>query len=173
MADPTPSTDDAGFSAVDFLAEATGGPRLRLAAGLRDTAHVLGTLIDKQLRSDPNALPYPYLRILDALEQRPGASGRQLARAVVVTPQTVATILKRLEANDHVRRSPHEENRRAERWWLTDRGTEHCAEQRSLVERELAAVFQGVSRREIADIARTMDHLSQIVLRAAERAGVF
>ncbi|MEZ5652686.1 MAG: MarR family transcriptional regulator [Burkholderiaceae bacterium] len=163
--------DRTAFTSIEFLAEATGGPRMRLAASLRDCTHVLGTLVENRLRAEPDALPYAYLRILDALEQRPRSSGRQLARAVVVTPQTVAAILNRLEAAAYVSRAPHEENRRADRWSLTETGALRCRELRDAVERGLADVFRGVSRREIADIAKAMNQLADIVLRAAERSG--
>lgn len=165
------ATEPNAFSSLDLLVEATGGPRMRLASTLRDLVHVLNILVERDLRAEADSLPYPYLRILDALEQRPRSSGRQLARAVVVTPQTVGTILTRLEQAGLVIRAPHEENRRADRWSLTDRGAEKCQALRRAVEASLAQALSGLTRRQISDIAECIGLLSRTVLMAGERSG--
>ena len=54
----------------------------------------------------PFELTVPQYAALMALSFTPGASGAQLARACVVTPQTMATVLSNLESKGLIERTP-------------------------------------------------------------------
>lgn len=54
----------------------------------------------------PFDLTVPQYAALMALSFTPGASGAQLARACVVTPQTMATVLSNLESKGLIERTP-------------------------------------------------------------------
>ena len=74
----------------------------------------------------------------------PGQSAAQLARAAAVTPQTMATILARLDAKSLITRVPSEIHSRVNIVTLTDAGEElvvQADEKVRAVERAMSAEF--------------------------------
>ncbi|MEZ5739565.1 MAG: MarR family transcriptional regulator [Burkholderiaceae bacterium] len=164
--------DDAAPSAVDLLLAPPSFPPARATFQMRDIGHVLGTWIERNLRDAGTPIPLAYLRVLNTLEEREGSTGRQVARATVITAQTVATILNRLEANGHVLRRPHHENKRADRWFLSDAGREHLKAVRKRVNADLVKAYGGLTRDEITQLNGLIEKLGATVFRLGENAGL-
>ncbi|WP_328992281.1 MarR family transcriptional regulator [Kribbella sp. NBC_01245] len=86
---------------------------------------------------------------LFVLEEQPGISGAELARRCLVTPQTMTTILRNLEAGDLIERTPHPFHRHVIETRLTPAGQQalDAADKRATkVERALAAEFDADER---------------------------
>ena len=89
-------------------------------------------------------LTVPQYTALYMLAEAPGMSGAALARACLVTPQTMAAILRSLETAGLVARTPHPWHRNVIETRLTDAGTRALAAAdaaASRIERGLAARF--------------------------------
>ncbi|RKT18068.1 DNA-binding MarR family transcriptional regulator [Streptomyces sp. 1114.5] len=70
----------------------------------------------------PLGLTVPQYAALYMLEDQPGLSAAALARACLVTPQTIATVLANLEAKGLVTRRPHPFHRKVVEVLLTEDG---------------------------------------------------
>ena len=85
----------------------------------------------------------------------PGQSAAQLARAAAVTPQTMATILARLDAKSLITRVPSEIHSRVNIVTLTDAGEElvvQADEKVRAVERAMSAEFTSQEREQLQDL---------------------
>ena len=77
-------------------AQRIGDVSLRLGNGIKRVEHLLMGEKARALRDFE--LTVPQYATLATLAQSPGQSAAQLARAALVSPQTMATILSNLEA---------------------------------------------------------------------------
>ena len=64
----------------------------------------------------------PQFLVLTMLKAYPGLSGADLARVAVLTPQTVGVIIRNLERDGAIRKTPHPVHGRVLQWTLTRRG---------------------------------------------------
>lgn len=112
----------------------------------------------------PFGLTVPqYATLLFAADQ-PGLSSAELARRVLVTPQTIGPVLTTLEARKLLERRPHHRHARVIEIHLTDAG--HAllreADQRALeVEAQLTASFSTKEQRQLRTLLeRTITSLA-------------
>jgi DNA-binding MarR family transcriptional regulator len=80
------------------------------------------------------------------LKAYPGLSGADLARVALLTPQTIGVIIKNLERDGAIKRSPHPVHGRMLQWTLTSRGLTvlaKCRRHAIAQERRLAAGLNG------------------------------
>lgn len=71
---------------------------------------------------DREGLTITQLRLLNFLYQEEGLSNAALADRLYVTRPSVSALLERLDRGDFIRREIHENDRRAIRIWLTEKG---------------------------------------------------
>src|SRR5580693_1023207 len=64
----------------------------------------------------------PQFVVLTMLRAYPGLSGADLARVALLTPQTVGVIIRNLERDGAIRKTPHPVHGRVLQWTLTRRG---------------------------------------------------
>ena len=102
----------------------------------------------------------PQFVVLTMLRAYPGLSGADLARVALLTPQTVGVIIRNLERDRAIRKTPHPVHGRVLQWTLTQRGAtllDTCRRHVQAVERRLAsglsATSQATVRRWLARIA--------------------
>ena len=96
----------------------------------------------------------PQFVVLTMLRAYPGLSGADLARVALLTPQTVGVIIRNLERDGAIRKTPHPIHGRVLQWTLTRRGAallDKCRRHVQAVERRLAA---GLSAKAQATIRR-------------------
>lgn len=103
----------------------------------------------------------PQFAVLTMLAAYPGASGADLARLSLLTPQTVSVIVANLEKAGHIARRAHGEHGRIRIIELTDAGQRllsHCRQVVAPVEQALLAVVppedEAAVRRWLVAIAR-------------------
>lgn len=90
--------------------------------GLKRAQHALRLQVDGALKEV--GLTTPQYAVLSVLEDSPGLSGAELARRSFVTPQTMNSIVAKLENSGFVVRSPHPQHGRVLQTYLTGRGRE-------------------------------------------------
>jgi DNA-binding MarR family transcriptional regulator len=102
----------------------------------------------------------PQFMVLTMLKAYPGLSGADLARAALLTPQTVGVIIRNLERGGAIRKKPHPVHGRVLRWTLTRRGQAllgKCRARGRALERRLRAGLapkaQAAIRRWLSKIA--------------------
>src|SRR5437868_7738164 len=84
----------------------------------------------------------PQFAVLTMLKAYPGLSGADLARVALLTPQTAGVIIRNLERDSAIRKTPHPIHGRVLQWTLTRRGAAllgKCRRHINAVERRLAA----------------------------------
>lgn len=102
----------------------------------------------------------PQFVVLTMLRAYPGLSGADLARVALLTPQTVGVIIRNLERDGAIRKTPHPVHGRVLMWTLTRRGNallDRCRRPVQALERRLmaglSAKAQGTVRRWLSKIA--------------------
>ena len=91
--------------------------------------------------AEPGVTP-PQFVVLTMLKAYPGLSGADLARVALLTPQTVGVIIRNLERDGAIRKTPHPVHGRLLQWTLTRRGLtllEKCRRHAKALERRLTA----------------------------------
>jgi len=86
----------------------------------------------------------PQFMVLTMLRAYPGLSGADLARVALLTPQTVGVIIRNLERDGAIRKTPHPVHGRVLQWTLTRRGATllaKCRRRAMAVERRLSSVL--------------------------------
>ena len=95
-------------------------PHETLGYALKRAQQALRLHMDRQLKE--LSLTAPQYNVLCSLEAEPGASNARLARRAFVTPQTMQSMLVKLERADLIERSPDAEHGRIQRTQLTHEG---------------------------------------------------
>jgi len=119
---------------------------------LRQAAAAARLTLERAL-AELGATP-PQFLVLTMLKAYPGLSGADLARVAVLTPQTVGVIIRNLERDGAIRKTPHPVHGRVLQWSLTRRGLAllaKCRRHSLALERRLAA---GLSAREERAVRR-------------------
>jgi DNA-binding MarR family transcriptional regulator len=87
--------------------------------------------------------------VLTMLRAYPGLSGADLARVALQTPQTVGVIIRNLERDGAIAKTPHPVHGRSLQWTLTRRGRrllDNCRRYALALERRLAAGLNAKSQ---------------------------
>jgi DNA-binding MarR family transcriptional regulator len=96
----------------------------------------------------------PQFVVLTMLKAYPGLSGADLARVAMLTPQTVGVIIRNLERDGAIRKTPHPVHGRVLQWTVTRRGAtllDRCKRHAQVIEQRLTA---GLSARDQTMIRR-------------------
>ena len=106
------------------------------------------------------AVTPPQFAVLTMLKAYPGLSGADVARVAVLTPQTVGVIIRNLERDGAIRKTPHPVHGRVLQWTLTRRGAAllgECRRHVNAVERRLVA---GLGAKAQATIRRWLSKIA-------------
>ena len=102
----------------------------------------------------------PQFVVLTMLRAYPGLSGADLARVAMLTPQTTGVIIRNLERDGAIKKTPHPVHGRVLQWTVTRRGAallDKCRRHAQAIERRLvvglSANAQRTIRRWLAQIA--------------------
>jgi DNA-binding MarR family transcriptional regulator len=102
----------------------------------------------------------PQFAVLTMLKAYPGLSGADVARVALLTPQTVGVIIRNLERDGAIRKTPHPIHGRMLQWTLTRRGAtllDKCRRHVKAVERRLTA---GLSAKSQATLRRWLARIA-------------
>jgi DNA-binding MarR family transcriptional regulator len=101
--------------------------------------------------ADLGATP-PQFVVLTMLRAYPGLSGADLARVAMLTPQTTGVIIRNLERDGAIRKTPHPVHGRVLQWTVTRRGAallDKCRRHAQVIERRLTAGLSASGQRTI------------------------
>jgi DNA-binding MarR family transcriptional regulator len=94
----------------------------------------------------------PQFVVLTMLRAYPGLSGADLARVAMLTPQTTGVIIRNLERDGAIRKTPHPVHGRVLQWTVTRRGAallDRCRRHAQVIERRLVAGLSANAQRTI------------------------
>lgn len=111
-----------GGDRAPFRGKAADGKEEHLGYLLKRLQHSIRQAIDERLRIADVGLSFAHITTLFVINHHPGVSGARIAKATMVTAQTVNTILRRLEGEGSLERKPHPDNRRVDCWYISDLG---------------------------------------------------
>ena len=94
--------------------------------------HSLRQAVDEALREHAVGLSFAQFATLMGLLHDPGVTGAQLARRAMVSPQTMNSVLRRLEQDGLITRRPHPESRRADSWFIDTAGKQQLTQARAV-----------------------------------------
>src|SRR5439155_15941000 len=138
--------------------EGKRGEKGHLAYLLRQAQAATRLQMERSL-ADLGVTP-PQFAVLTMLNAYPGLSGADVARVALLTPQTVGVIIRNLERNGAIRKSPHPVHGRVLRWTLTRRGLvllEKCRRHALALERRLGA---GLNRKTEAAVRGWLSNIA-------------
>ncbi len=107
---------------------------------------------------------------LAELDERPGITGAELARACLVSPQAMMVVLKTLEEQGLVERTPHTRHQTVLEIYATDAGREVLVEARERVEPIERTVNKAFSPSETATLGALLQRLTEAVSTEITRA---
>jgi DNA-binding MarR family transcriptional regulator len=116
------------------------GERGYLAHLLRQAQAATRLTMERAL-ADLGVTP-PQFIVLTMLKAYPGLSGADVARVALLTPQTTGLIIRNLERDGAIRKTPHPVHGRALQWTMTRRGAallHKCRRHAKALERQLSA----------------------------------
>ena len=116
---------------------------------LKRLNHSLRQDLDEALRQGRVRLSFAQLTTLFGVFFEPGLTGAQLARRSIVSAQTMNSLLRNLESGGFIERRPHPESRRADSWFLTQKGSKQLEEARVIGDAVFARMLTGMSAKEI------------------------
>ncbi len=158
----TPAADRAGVRPPP-PGKGKRGEQGHLAYLLRQAQAASRLTLERQL-ADLGVTP-PQFAVLTLLRAYPGLSGADLARVALLTPQTVGVIIRNLERDGAIRKTPHPIHGRVLQWMLTRRGgalLDQCRRPVQALERRLVAglgaTAQVTVRRWLSKIAVDLQH---------------
>lgn len=153
----TPAPDRAGVRPPP-PGKGKRGEQGHLAYLLRQAQAATRLTLERRL-ADLGITP-PQFSVLTMLRAYPGLSGADLARVALLTPQTVGVIIRNLERDGAIRKSPHPVHGRVLQWTLTRRGgaqLDQCRRPVQALERRLIA---GLSARAQATVRRWLSKIA-------------
>jgi DNA-binding MarR family transcriptional regulator len=101
--------------------------------------------MDNELRDRELDLSMAHMAALFTLLEEPGLAGAQLARRIMISPQAMNGVLRRLEREALIVRHHHPDNRRADCWNLTKAGSSRLARARKIGDKVLGRMLAGFS----------------------------
>jgi DNA-binding MarR family transcriptional regulator len=108
----------------------------------------------------------PQFAVLTMLRAYPGLSGADVARVALLTPQTVGVIIRNLERDGAIWKTPHPIHGRVLQWTLTRRGAvllDKCRRHVQAVERRLSAGLSAKSQATLRHwLARIASEFQQV-----------
>jgi DNA-binding MarR family transcriptional regulator len=134
------------------------GEKGHLAYLLRQAQGAVRLTLERAL-ADLGITP-PQFAVLTMLRAYPGLSGADLARVALLTPQTVGAIIRNLERDGAIRKTPHPVHGRLLQWRLTRRGATllgKCQRPVKALERRLIA---GLGAKAQATVRRWLSRIA-------------
>jgi DNA-binding MarR family transcriptional regulator len=123
-------------------------PEHDVARALKEVLRALGKVMEGRMRSRGEVSSFAHAMLLVYLAREPGLSGAQAARRSQVTAQTMNGLLRNLEAAGYVAREPNPENRRADRWFLTQKGLQHLEKGKGVADEVMGKMLAPLTERD-------------------------
>lgn len=139
-------------TAIPAIGEGKRGEQGHIGYLLRQAGNAHRMRMERALAELDATLPQ--FSVLTMLAAYPGASGADLARLSLLTPQTMSVIVSNLERGGYITRRPHAVHGRIQLIEISETGRELLAKCRSRVKSVEDQLFAGVSEEDEAVVRR-------------------
>jgi len=136
--------------------QAPDGKEEHLGYLLKRLQHSIRQAIDERLRVAQVGLSFAHITTLFVINHHPGISGARIAKATMVTAQTINTILRRLESEGSLERKPRPDNRRVDCWYITDAGRTQMLKARAAADPVWDNMLAPIGPDEVAELRRLL-----------------
>jgi len=136
-------------------------PAHDVARALKEVMHSFRTIMEGEMRSRGEALSFAHAMLMMSLAREPGLSGAQAARRSQVTAQTMNSLLRNLESAGYAVREPNPENRRADRWFLTQDGLRHLEQGRVVADEVMRKMLVPLTDRDADRLCELLQKCAQ------------
>lgn len=121
----------------------------------------LSRIFHHRLRAlaDGAGLNESYRHLLFHLSREDGVTQLELARSTNLKPPTISVTLQKMEREGYIERTPDENDMRAMRVYLTEKGRSFDVESRKVVTALDAQAVQGMSEEEIRTLMELLDRM--------------
>ncbi len=136
-------------------------PAHDVARALKEVMHSFRTIMEGRMRSRGEALSYAHAMLMMTLAREPGVSGAQAARRAQVTAQTMNGLLRNLETGGYAVREPNPENRRADRWFLTQAGLLHLQQGKGVADEVMRKMLVPLTDRDADRLCELLQKCAQ------------
>jgi DNA-binding MarR family transcriptional regulator len=123
--------------------------------------HSFRQIMEGQMRMRGEALSFAHAMLMMALAREPGVSGAQAARRQQVTAQTMNGLLRNLEAAGYAVREPNPENRRADRWFLTQDGLRQLEQGRMVADEVMRKMLVPLTAKDAERLCELLQKCAQ------------
>lgn len=147
----------------------TAEPESPVPQALKEVLRALHRAMEarRRLRRDP--LSFPHTMLLGMLAREPGLSGAQVARRSQVTAQTMNGLLRNVESAGYAAREPNPENRRADRWFLTQKGAFYLEKDLGVANEVIREMLAPLAARDIEQLCGLLERCSEALRAAGDR----
>lgn len=127
---------------------------------LRQAHAIHKTRMENALKK--TGLTLPQFSVMTMLAAYPGASGAELSRLSLLTPQTMSVIVGNLERAGMISRHPHEEHGRIQVIELTDSGHDVLIMSKEAVQSAEISLLTGISPEDEVAIRRWLVKIAKL-----------
>jgi DNA-binding MarR family transcriptional regulator len=135
---------------------------------LKEVLRALHKVMESRRRSRGDPLSFPHTMLLGLLAREPGLSGAQVARRSQVTAQTMNELLRNVESAGYAAREPNPENRRADRWFLTQKGAGYLEKDTGVANQVIRDMLGPLSAKDIEKLCELLGRCTQALRAVAD-----
>jgi len=137
---------------------------------LKRLMHLFRHELEQRLREGAT-LSFANMVTLSGIAEEPGIAGAQLARRLMITAQSMAVLLRRLEADGSIERRRDPGNRRADRWYVLPAGLQRLQGARAAGSPVMTQMLSGLTGEEVSGLRGYLDRCVQSLDAAAQGTG--
>ena len=136
-------------------------PENAVPMALKEVLRALHKVMETRRRGRGDPLSFPHTMLLALLAREPGLSGAQIARRSQVTAQTMNGLLRNVESAGYAARESNPENRRADRWFLTQTGADYLQKDTGVANQVMREMLEPLSAKDIDQLCELLGRCTQ------------
>jgi DNA-binding MarR family transcriptional regulator len=136
-------------------------PENAVPMALKEVLRALHKVMESRRRWRGDPLSFPHTMLLALLAREPGLSGAQVARRSQVTAQTMNGLLRNVESAGYAARESNPENRRADRWFLTQVGADYLEKDTGVANQIMREMLEPLSAKDIEQLCELLGRCTQ------------
>lgn len=101
------------------------------------------------------------IRLMEHIRKYPGCMQADISKSIGITPAAVTQAIQKLEKQEFIKRETDEDNQRAKKLFLTEKGLEILAHGTELFDLTDTFMFEGFSDSELHELEMLLDRINE------------
>lgn len=101
------------------------------------------------------------VRIMEHIRKHPGCMQADISKSIGITPAAVTQAIQKLEKQELIKRKTDEDNQRAKKLCLTEKGMEILSRGTELFDLTDGFMFEGFSEQELLEFEALLDRINE------------